>query len=32
MDFQERFKGRSVFMKKDGHQGVLESAINPIPK
>lgn len=32
MDFKERFKGRAVFMKKDGHLGLVLQHANPIPK
>lgn len=32
MDFKERFKGRTNFMNKDGHIGIVINTSNPIPK
>ena len=32
MDFKERFKGRTNFMKKDGHIGIVINTLNPIAK
>jgi hypothetical protein len=32
MDFKSRFKGRTAFMGKEGHIGVVLQTANPIPK
>jgi hypothetical protein len=32
MDFKERFKGKTDFMKKDGHIGLVHNTSKPIEK
>jgi len=32
MDFRSRFKGRTAFMNKEGHIGVVLQTANPIDK